>query len=353
MSNNDHRIQFYTGCLLGGAIGDALGAPVEFKKLHEIRERYGPDGICGMEKKYGRRGAITDDTQMTLFTAEGLLRSHARFKDKGICSVSDVVHYAYIRWLQTQGDVPEQCNGASFKDSFLLLIPELNSRRGPGNTCLSALRSGRIGSIREPINNSKGCGGIMRMAPAGLMGNVMNNVFQTGCECAAITHGHPSGYLAAGFFAELIKEIINGAGLREAIDHCATLLKTYKGHQECLDAVQQALSCSERSEPVPETVESLGGGWVAEESLAIALYCALVFENDFRKGVLLAVNHGGDSDSTGAITGNILGALLGRSSIPDEWITQVELADVINGVAMDLYNADHLGVIDCVKYPPN
>ena len=65
----------YRGCLLGGAVGDALGAGVEFMSLDEIRGRYGPAGVTGYVPCYGRSGAITDDTQMTLFTAEGLLRA--------------------------------------------------------------------------------------------------------------------------------------------------------------------------------------------------------------------------------------------------------------------------------------
>ncbi|MBK8809431.1 MAG: ADP-ribosylglycohydrolase family protein [Acidobacteria bacterium] len=63
-------------------------------------------------------------------------------------------------------------------------------------------------------------------------------------------------------------------------------------------------------------VSVLGGGWVGEEALAISIYCSLVSENDLSGALLLAVNHSGDSDSTGAITGNILGALHGIGAIP-------------------------------------
>jgi len=61
----------FRGCLLAGAAGDTLGAPVEFMGLASIRDRFGPGGIRGLAPAYGREGgAITDDTQMTLFTAE-------------------------------------------------------------------------------------------------------------------------------------------------------------------------------------------------------------------------------------------------------------------------------------------
>jgi hypothetical protein len=72
----------------------------------------------------------------------------------------------------------------------------------------------------------------------------------------------------------------------------------------------------------------MGGGWVGEEALAISLYCALAAEGNFAKGVRLAVNHTGDSDSTGSITGNILGAMQGKATIPALWLRELELKDV-------------------------
>jgi ADP-ribosylglycohydrolase len=94
------------GCLLGGAVDDAFGAPVEFLSLQQIRHRFGPDGIRNYARAYGRKGAVTDDTQMTLFTAEGLLRATMRMSERGICHPPSVVHHAYLRWLLTQHERP-------------------------------------------------------------------------------------------------------------------------------------------------------------------------------------------------------------------------------------------------------
>jgi len=93
----------FTGCLLGGAVGDALGAPVEFMKRTEILRRFGPNGITAYVPAYGGLGTITDDTQMTLFTAEGLLRGWVRGCFKGITTYPGMTAHAYLRWLQTQG----------------------------------------------------------------------------------------------------------------------------------------------------------------------------------------------------------------------------------------------------------
>ena len=198
----------FEGCLLGGAVGDALGAAIEFMSLPEIRSRFGKEGIKTYAEAYGRNGAITDDTQMTLFIAEGLLRAYCREYYKGICHPPSVVHHAYVRWLNTQGEHSKSGFEGS-RDGWLIQIPELHSRRAPGNSCLSALRAPEMGTIERPINNSKGCGGVMRIAPVGMMWDDPQTVFDRACEIAAITHGHPTGYIAAGCLAAIIF-FING-----------------------------------------------------------------------------------------------------------------------------------------------
>jgi ADP-ribosylglycohydrolase len=337
MRTDRRDLAHYAGCLLGGAVGDALGAPVEFLSLAEIRRKFGQGGIRDFAPAYGRIGAITDDTQMTLFTAEGLIRGDNRAREKGIGGGTiHCVYHAYLRWYETQGGRPAYPVPAT-RGGWLFEIPALHSSRAPGNTCLSALASGKLGTMGAPLNSSKGCGGIMRVAPVGLAGG---DAYQMGCEVAAITHGHPSGFLSAGFLAALIREIIAGAELPDAVAKARERLRAYSGHEECLNAVDAAVRLAEAKKPRPETLEFLGGGWTGEEALAIALYCALVAD-DFEGGVTLAVNHGGDSDSTGAITGNILGALWGVDAIPPRWRAALELRAQIEELAGDLYR--HFG----------
>ena len=302
------------GCLLGGAVGDALGAPVEFLSLLQIRGRYGPLGIREFDEAYGRVGAITDDTQMALSTAEGVLRGLRRDGEGARVEVA-ALHEAYLRWLRTQ-DEPHQ-------------------RRAPGNSCLSALHSGKAGSMAERINGSKGCGGVMRAAPLGLLAGA--DTFTLGCESAAITHGHPSGYLAAGCLALIVERIVEGATLPDAVATARERVAMEHDHQEVARALDDAVAAAAHGPPSAARVEQLGKGWVAEEALGIAVYCALSAGADFQRGVVLAVNHGGDSDSTGAITGNILGALLGVDAIPTRWLEQLELREVIERLADELY----------------
>ena len=334
-------LEHFTGCLLGGAVGDALGAPVEFHSIDLIRNKYGSAGITDYDVAYGRRGAITDDTQMTLFTAEGLLRAITRRRHRGICHPASMIHRAYIRWLRTQGDWSRANFSQDEMDGWLIEAPGLHSRRAPGNTCLSALRGEEMGEMQRPLNNSKGCGGVMRVAPVGLVAKDEAQAFSLGCEAAAITHGHPSGYYSAGCFATIVYHLMSGRPLPKAIELALRILERPENdeHEECAEAVHRAMAMWRIGDlnPSPEVIERIGGGWVGEEALAISLYCALASQDDFARGVLLAVNHSGDSDSTGAITGNLLGLKLGARAIPEKWLAELELRAEIEAVAGDLF----------------
>ena len=327
------------GSLLAGAVGDALGAPVEFMTLDEIRARYGPAGVTGYLPAYGRAGgAITDDTQMTLFTAEGIIRGLVRMSHRGIGHPPSVVRRAYWRWLGTQGEPrPDAGFAPEGQDGWLIEEERLHARRGPGTTCLTALRTGRMGTMSEPINASKGCGGIMRVAPIGFTNA---DSFWMAAKCAALTHGHPSGYLPAGVLASVVAALFRGTPLDAALDKATETLVTYDSHEETLASLEAARGLAAAGRPTPEQLESLGGGWVGEEALAIAVCCALVAD-DVVDGLLLAVNHSGDTDSTGSITGNILGTIHGEEAIPEHLLRDLELRDVITTIADDLADAFH------------
>ena len=330
----------FQGCLLGGAVGDALGAPIEFMHRIDILQRFGAGGITDYAPAYGGIGTITDDTQMTLFTAEGLLRAWVRGRSKGIASFAGVVGHAYLRWLQTQGETSACTQDfAGEEPGWLVQQPGLHSRRAPGNTCLSALRAMR--SFSQPAHNdSKGCGGVMRVAPVGLfawrLGQTAAETFRLGTDLAALTHGHPTGSLTGGVFAVILWALLDGASLTEAMSTAKGILQTQPGHAETLHAMAQAEDLAHSALPAAQAIAQLGEGWVAEEALAISLYCALV-ARDFAHGVILAVNHDGDSDSTGSIVGNLLGVVHGASAIPARWLGPLELREVISELAADLY----------------
>jgi ADP-ribosylglycohydrolase len=340
------RLDRVKGSLLGGAVGDALGAGVEFLSLNDIRQRFGLFGVDDFVSVYGREGAITDDTQMTLFTTEGVIRSWVRMEERGICHIPSIVHHAYLRWLLTQGERPKKHFEIS-TDGWLYGLAALHHRRAPGDTCLSALRAAK-GWGEPPVadNNSKGCGGVMRVAPIGLATPSIGDdvgVFTLATEAAALTHGHPAGSLSAGHFAVLIAALLRGESFSQALDGANSELQRHSGHDEVTRAIVAARMLAARGRPSPEQLESLGAGWVAEEALSIAICCALVAK-DFSDGVLLAINHSGDGGSTGSLAGNLLGAQMGIGSIPPSWLERLELRDVIERLAIDL-NATASGTL--------
>ncbi|OGA36230.1 MAG: hypothetical protein A3G80_02405 [Betaproteobacteria bacterium RIFCSPLOWO2_12_FULL_62_13b] len=335
----------FRGCLLGGAVGDALGAPLEFLSLAEIRRQFGVAGLRDFAPAYGRLGAITDDTQMTLFTAEGMIRSHARAADRGLCSPIAVTAHAYARWLLTQGVVPHAMPfDVERYPGWLYGVRELHRRRAPGNTCLSSLQE-KQHSEEYAANDSKGCGAVMRMAPVGLAGWRFGwdtrYTFELGTSLGRLTHGHPSGYLPAGALAVMVQLLLTGCGVAQAAELALESLVAHEGHEETDTAMRRALRLGRDPSPIASVPAELGEGWVGEEALAIGLYCALAASSS-EEGLILAANIDGDSDSTASIAGNLLGALNGVGAIPRRWMRELELKKVVARIADDLF--------DCVDW---
>ena len=156
----------FRGCLFGGAAGDALGYAVEFDRYGEIVRRFGERGITRYELDGDGVAEISDDTQMSLFTASGILLGMTRGCMRGIMgSLDDYCRKTYVDWLHTQEWRSRSAKVDSH--SWLMDVPELYSQRAPGTTCLTALRSLEDGVVAS--NNSCGCGGVMRTAPIALL----------------------------------------------------------------------------------------------------------------------------------------------------------------------------------------
>jgi ADP-ribosylglycohydrolase len=331
------------GCVLAGAVGDALGASIEFLPIDMIRRQHGEQGVTGFTPA-GPDGTITDDTQMTLFTLEGLIRAHVRDRVSGAGDPVPVVQHAYQRWLHTQGfDWPQAggpfAEGRTQPDGWLITERGLFARRAPGNTCVTALRvfaaDGTAGSMANPLNDSKGCGGVMRAAPVALWSTDPEVVFALGAATAALTHGHPSGYLSAASLAFLVHGLLGGASLPECIAALTPVLTRWQGHEEQLARLTTAVRLADEGLVSAERLaDELGGGWVGEEALAIAVYAMLVTD-DLPSALRLAVNHSGDSDSTGSVCGNLAGARYGVAAIPADWLERLELRPAITSLTRD------------------
>lgn len=335
----------FKGCLIGGAVGDALGYAVEFMPASAILGKYGGSGISEYELHNGI-AEISDDTQMTLFTATGLLLGTTRGMTRGIMGeYAGYIAYSYRDWYRTQTEnfpLPKE-----YHYSWLVNRSEMFCRRAPGNTCLSALAQGGNGTLEKPLNHSKGCGGIMRVAPIGLYfcdkQHEPQEIDIIGAKAAALTHGHELGYIPAAMLVHIILRISEyGDTIPEAVKDAMCMMPVIfpkaKHMEELLALIQKAIALSTENIDDLEAVRQLGEGWVAEETLAIAVYCSLKYGDNFEKGIIAAVNHDGDSDSTGAVAGNILGAALGFDAIPRRFIDKLEIKDMILEIAEGLHH---------------
>lgn len=337
------RLNKIKGCLLGGAMGDALGYAVEFDSYDYILSKYGKNGITEYDLENGQ-AIISDDTQMTLFTACGLLWYDTRLKTKGVSpSTTECVYLAYLDWLETQGYSAIKHHEVSWIKNH----PKLNKQRAPGGTCLSALMSGKMGTTTNKINTSKGCGGVMRVAPFGLLYKNINPnaVSIEAAEAAAITHGHDLGYIPAALLAYIIQTIMNNIDtnldlslkiiIEESLEYITSHYNNSKHIKYFNELISKAIYLSSKNNKAIDDIKQLGEGWVGEEAIAIAIYSVLKAKS-FEEALIIAVNHSGDSDSTGSIAGNIAGAWYGYNRIPVKFKDHLELKNTMKEIAEDL-----------------
>lgn len=346
------------GSIVGGAVGDALGYAVEFLSARSIFKEYGDNGITEYDL-YNGEAIISDDTQMTLFTASGLLTGISKNILEENALLDNLEHNisdSYKGWYATQTE--NFFNSRKRNYSWLENLPELYSRRAPGNTCLSAISQGANGTMENPLNNSCGCGGVMRVAPIGLVFTDssfdIRDIDILGAKAAALTHGHEFGYIPAAMLVHILQRIIryNDSILDAVNDALLTipdLFPNSKSMKKFLDLIKKAVKLSTLKINDLKAIRQLGEGWTGEETLAIAVYCSLKYSSDFEKGIIAAVNHDGDSDSTGAVTGNILGASLGIKNIPPKFIDDLELFNLLIEISEDLYNGSQLTKEEILK----
>ena len=292
------------GCLLGGAVGDALGAVEE--SIHR------------------RPYSITADTQLTLFTAEGILRANTRNCERGVCDPVAIMRYAYLRWLKTQnGVLPENDFPEALDSGWLIQEKQLYVDGSPEKDLISALENSREGEM--VCNHSKDSGAVVRMAPAGLFLEP-RKAYDHGYSFAKITHGHPIVAASAGAFAMLISELLSGKPLEDALDQVMAHLEDQPDAGKTLAALKKARTM--------KNISKFEDCRSAEKVLSAGVFCALKHTWEFSKGVLLAVYLG---NSAGSVAGSIIGVINGRSAIPAQWISGLRERRIVSRIADDLW----------------
>ena len=369
------------GCLMAGAAGDALGYEVEFMSRSAILARFGEQGITKFALNNNGKALISDDTQMTLFTANGMLMGLTRGYMRGIGGRPEkYVDGAYLDWYYTQTGRKKEILINDFHYTWLRDLPEMAQHRAPGNTCLQACESMFRGE--HVHNNSKGCGGIMRVAPMALLdagyASRDKNTYslvelaEAGGEIAECTHKHPLAFLPASLLTILLYKVVPMAvkQVQEDIDRIVNetldmldliYIDKYESEKQYLrELSEKAIRLAHSDISDADAIRELGEGWVAEETWAIALYCAIRHINSVEDAIISSVNHNGDSDSTGSVCGNIMGAIYGYEHIKERNIfcpegklleDTLELSEIILALANDLSTGCIISEYDPIDTP--
>lgn len=336
----------FLGCMLGGATGDALGYIIEFDDLYTIHKKFGSYGLRTVLKleSNDRKGIISDDTQMSIFTADGLLwAAHDDLEPR------EGLYRSYMRWYYTQTKElvsPDQAEWMKQQDHErvwnynVMEEPDLYARRIQGKTCLKALAENDCPERKYANNNSKGCGSIMRAAPVGLYyAGDPEKAFLVGCQAGSLTHGNPSGYLSAGMLSASGALLSEGKPLAETIPAVLRILQKHKYYEDVKSAVVRAVDEAVTDREPWRAMKRIGQGWVAEEAYALALYCLLKTEK-LKDAVIMACNQDGDSDSCGAVCGNMAGTMYGAQAVPHSWLQKLECSDLLTRLADNLLQAN-------------
>ena len=369
------------GCLMAGAVGDALGYPVEFMSRSQILTQYGEKGITQFKLARDGKAWVSDDTQMTLFTACGMLMGITRGFMRGIGGIPEnYVDGAYLDWYYTQMDIKRKIPEMGIHYTWIRDLPELAHRRAPGHTCLSACES--LLNLKPVQNNSKGCGGIMRVSPMALLAagyKSRNEGFynipsmdEAGAKIAEVTHKHPLAFLPAAMLTHLLyklvcmdakqaKQEIRALALETISSLDAIYVGQYAKHKRFLaDLTRKAVTLAGNHFTDVENIKQLGEGWTGDEAWAIALYCAVRHIDSMKEAIIAAVNHDGDSDSTGSICGNIMGAIYGYETIKRQHLfcppgkdieKTLELSHITLALADDLYTSCIINEFDPIDTP--
>lgn len=292
--------------LAAGALGDAVGYAVEFDSWARIQQDWGPQGLARwpLHPKTGTMAA-SDDTQMTLFAMEAIgsvltLRGPLATESELLVASRS----AFLRWLQTQGG-----NGP-LGSAGLLGRAEMFHRAAPGNTCISALTQIARGSA--VANQSKGCGAAMRAAPYAALAKDfgLDFVWRAASAQGDLTHRHIDGHISGAALAFIIGSEPKDMGELASRSLEAASRAELAGAVGTAHKLRQAVDLS--SCPMdPQTLcNVIGEGWVGDEAVGVALWCALR-SSSASEAIFMAANHRGDSDSTASMAGQLAAGIHG------------------------------------------
>lgn len=337
------RMERFNGAILGCAVGDALGYLIEFMNMKSIQKKYGPHGLRTVLKlaSNGNKSIISDDTQLALFTMDGLL--WATHDD---LPLEEGLHRSYLRWYYTQTErLPAPMIATWMKQQphegtygyDVMAERDLFARRAPGKSCLIALATGTQFSADNLPNTCRSSTVLSRAIPIGLWyTGEPDKAFAAAKAAALLTHGSPVAYFTAATLAAMMSLLASGKEMGAAITGGLRILQAEDEDNDILKAVLRAVDEAVTDRNPVRVMKKIGLGWKAEEALALSIYCILKTTN-VKDAVLMACNQDGDSDTCGAVCGSMTGALYGPTAIPKSWTHNMECIDILKQVTNILY----------------
>ena len=338
-----NRQKAYRGCLLGLAIGDAMGYPVDTKNITQIHTDYGPNGLLGYDLVNGYAD-ITSHTQLAAFTANGLLVGLTRGQVYG--KMGPYVRYAHV--AQQEWAIGQRRYDQPTKNHFwTFLVPEFRRRQCTDTRMVEILNRQKFGTLETPINTYDNPVAIATSVAAALFAATVKldqaEADRLGAEIIALTYGNPLAFLPGAVIVHLIigslkdpkkplLELVEESIL--ALDH--QFSHDFRQTSQIIALLRQAIAMSKDFDLQPEDAMERLRCDNGAEVLAGAVYAALIYEKDFDSAVIVSVNHSGRSAATGAITGAILGARLGEDELPEFYLEGLEILPVIQMLATDL-----------------
>lgn len=350
MNNNEKYMDKFEGGIIGSAVGDAFGYPLMKLSFEEICETFEKRGAMelAVSRKTGT-ALLTEATQMSLFTADGILWAQNEHVSDENAAVANYVFYSYQLWLymQTKTIASREYEWLFDKSknpnmSSLLKSKGLGRARRLNDVNINALLdadNNNYGTLNKRVNENVDAGAVKRVVPVGLFyGQTPDMAFRMGCDIGAVTHSHPDGYLPCGVYAAIVAQLIGDKPIDEAVNDAMLLLASYPENDNTYQMLQNAVDLAGDEDVDPqEGIDELGDGFSAISCLAIAVYSALLHQTSYKFAIELAANHNGDSAACGAIVGGILGAWYGLKKLPKQWTRKLQYRSLLETVADVLY----------------
>lgn len=327
------------GCLLGMAVGDAMGYPVDKKSWSEICEDYGPNGLLGYDLANGT-AEITSYTQIAAFVGNSLLM--------GVVRGDPEKYVKYLALGMREWARGQQVRGESEKTfCWLSQMPEMRRRMCMDTRMLDALSRETLGTPESPVLRSTSPCALTAAVAAGLLYDPermdLKQVGRLGAEAVAFTHGDPETFLSGAVLAYTITGLLQRPErtmpqqfLTAAEIVQAQFGESYPQTQKITALLQKAVELSKDADISPLVAMSLLECTTAAECLAGAAYASIIHSGNFDEGMIAAVNHSGRSAAVGALTGAFLGAKLGYETLPEFYLESLEQAGILEELALDL-----------------